>query len=252
MTRRSGSRTSDSPDGTGTHQDRVPPSLRVGPQENEGRPHAVGSSVALRSIRPVAGHGLAVVFAVAGVVLHDDDDVTVVATAPGSGKASRSGIRGGPRGRNLVDSRWEGTHEVGIWDGEAVVRVHRRGQCWSIWRWHDGTDWGTAWYGNLEAPWRRSSLGYDTQDWALDVVGDGVPGSDDWSVAFKDEDELQWYADQGACTPQQAADIYRVGDELKHDLESGGGATDEDWDLWVPPADLPIVALPDGWDSPRP
>ena len=53
-----------------------------------------------------------------------------------------------------------------------------------------------------ESPWRRSAAGYDTSDWALDVVADGVPGTDDWRVGFKDEDELYWYVAQGAFTPE--------------------------------------------------
>ena len=83
-----------------------------------------------------------------------------------------------------------------------MVRVHPRGEaCWSLWRWHDGENWVGDWYGNLESPWRRSAVGYDTQDWALDVVGEGSRALKGLAVRFKDEDELDWYVEQGAFSP---------------------------------------------------
>lgn len=229
----------------------VPSALRTTHESPEAGPHRAGTTVALRSVRPVVGRGPAVVFAVSGVVLHDDDDVTVVATRPGSAKAVRAGARGGPRGRNAVDAGWDGSYDLRVWEGETVVRVHRRGQCWSIWRWHDGRDWGRTWYGNLEAPWRRTAIGYDTQDWALDVVAEGVPDRADWTVGFKDEDELQWFVDQGVCSAAQADSIRHVGHTLAASLRHAGQAEVQDWDRWVPPLEVPPTPLPDGWDTPE-
>ena len=165
-------------------------------------PHRPGEVIALRSIRAFPDRGPAVSFAVAGTVLQDDDEFIAVMTRPGSERASRAGRRTGPRGRNVVVAGWDGSFDIAPWEGPAVVRVHPRGRCWLLWRWHDGTDWTQDWYGNLESPWRRSAAGYDTSDWALDVVADGVPGTDDWRVGFKDEDELYWYVAQGAFTPE--------------------------------------------------
>lgn len=227
----------------------VPRALRATDESPEAGAHRAGTAVALRSVRPVAGRGPTVGFAVAGVVLHDDDELSVVATRPGSEKAVRAGVRGGPRGRNAIDALWNGSYDLGSWEGETVVRVHRRGQCWSIWRWHDGHDWGRTWYGNLEAPWRRTATGYDTQDWALDVVAEGVPGGADWSVRFKDEDELQWYVSQGVCSIEQAESIRHVGQILMDSLRRTGEAEAEDWERWVPSLEVRPTRLPDGWRS---
>jgi hypothetical protein len=229
--------------------DNVPAFLRTPRSEPEHDPHPVGTDVVLRNVRPIADHGPAVSAAFAGVVLYDDADITVVVTAPGSEKAVRAGTLGGPRGRSLVDFLWDGSYSTGLWEGDTVVRVHRRGICWSIWRWHDGNEWGRTWYGNLELPWRRTAIGYDTQDWALDVVGEGIPGTDDWSVHFKDEDELQWGADQGVCMAEQADDVREVGDSLMAIMTAGDDLLSEDWDRWVPPTGLEPTQLPDGWDS---
>ncbi|MGP9536644.1 DUF402 domain-containing protein [Brachybacterium sp. AOP43-C2-M15] len=212
-------------------------------------PHPVGSTVALRSIRGFADRSPAVSFAVAGTVLQDDGDVMVVTTRPGSGRASRAGRRTGPRGRNVVVTGWDGSYDIAGWEGRTVVRVHPRGRCWSVWRWHDGEDWTGDWYGNLEAPWRRSAVGYDTQDWALDVVARGTPGTHSWTVGFKDEDELDWYVEQGAFSPERAAYFRSVGAELAGILRRGEGPVVADWARWVPPAAVKPVPLPKGWQS---
>jgi hypothetical protein len=232
-----------------TDRSNVPASLRPTHPDAEPDPHPVGTEVVLRYIRPVEGRGSAIGFTVGGVVLHDDGDLSVVATAPGSGKARRAGVRSGPRGRNLVDSLWDGSYSVEAWEGDTVVRVHRRGQCWSIWRWYDGNDWGRDWYGNLELPWHRTAIGYDSQDWALDVVGEGMPGTGDWTVHFKDQDELQWYTDRGVGTTEQADDIRSVGDSLMTVMTAGDDLLAVDWDRWVPPTELAPTPLPDGWNS---
>lgn len=210
-------------------------------------PHAVGTTVAIRSIRDFPDREPAVSFAVAGTVLQDDEDLTVVMTRPDSDRASRAGRRTGPRGRNVVVTGWDGTHDVAAWEGSTVVRVHPRGRCWSLWRWHDGENWVGDWYGNLESPWRRGAVGYDTQDWALDVVAEGTPGTGSWSVRFKDEDELDWYVEQGAFSPERAAYFRSVGVELADLLRRGGGLVGADWSPWIPPLDIRAVPLPEGW-----
>lgn len=139
-------------------------------------PHPVGASVVQRSVRRFPETGPAVGFAVGGTVLHDAEDLVVMLTVPGSGMAGRGGPRSGPNGRLVAPGDWDGSYELSTWRGDAVVRVHRPGEPWSIWRWHDGTDWTRRWYGNLEAPWRRTPIGYDMQDWAL-ACSSGARGS---------------------------------------------------------------------------
>ncbi|MBP2381933.1 DUF402 domain-containing protein [Brachybacterium sacelli] len=230
----------------GVGRNGAPESLRVGHDDLEPGPHPVGSEVTIRSVEGVPGRR-AVGFAVAGVVLHDDDEMTVVASISGSDKAERAGERAGPRGRNIIDSLWNGSYTLGVWDGESVVRIHQRGQCWSIWRFHDGHDWSRAWYGNLEAPWRRTEMGYDTQDWTLDVVADGMPGTDDWEVKLKDEDELDWFVDQGVYTIEQAESIREVGQTLSEAMSSAGLDEERKWSTWAPPRDAQPSSLADGW-----
>jgi hypothetical protein len=217
-------------------------------------PHAPGSAVVQRSVRDFPESGPAVGFAVGGTVLEDSAQAIAMMTVPGSGMAGRSGPGSGPNGRLIAPGDWDGGYRLTAWTGSTVVRVHRPGENWSIWRWHDGTDWSRSWYGNLEAPWRRTPIGYDMQDWALDVVAEGTPGTDDWSVAMKDEDELEWFVDNGTATREVADRIIAVGRELRTLFEEGRGVVGADWSAWTPPADARLVALPAGWQelSPTP
>lgn len=218
------------------------------PPAREPVPFHRGAPVVLRSVRDHGPpHGVAVGFAVAGTVVLDTDDVVVVCTPPGSGMRTRAGRGSGPSGRVVLPSTWDGTHDHRLWQGHTVVRVHRRGDRWSVWRWHDGARWTDDWYGNLESPWRRSRTGFDTQDWALDVVGSGHPVGGPWAVRFKDEDELAWMVDRGSVSPTGAAHVRSVGTRLLQHAEEVRWPFDADWDAWLPDPRWTAVPMPADW-----
>lgn len=148
----------------------------------------------------------------------------------------------------MLPHAWDGTYTERAWSGHTVVRVHRRGERWSVWRWHDGVRWADDWYGNLEAPWRRSPIGFDTQDWVLDLVGAGDPVRGPWSVTFKDEDELAWMVEKGLVTTAQAAGVRRSGEQLMDSAMAGRWPFDADWDAWLPDPAWARVPLPAHWD----
>jgi len=219
------------------------------PPSPEPAPFPRGTPVVLRSVRDHGHpHGVAVGFAVAGTVIVDSDNLVVVCTRPGSGLRTRAGRGAGPQGRSILPGTWDGTHVERTWAGQTVVRVHRRGERWSVWRWHDGTSWTDAWYGNLESPWRRSPLGFDTQDWALDVVGTGHPTAGPWAVRYKDEDELAWLVDQGSVTAEQAGHVRRTGARLMGRATRAAWPFDADWDAWLHDPRWAPVPMPPGWD----
>lgn len=210
-------------------------------------PFEPGSEIVLRSIRDFDGNGPAVGFAVTGTVVVDDSDVMAVCTVPDSAMRTRAGRGSGPTGRVILPRDWHGEYHERGWSGHTVVRVHRAGDPWSVWRWHDGSAWLDQWYGNLESPWQRTVLGFDTQDWALDVVGVGHPGTAEWRVASKDEDELDWMVEQGTVTAAQAAEVREAGAELTRLAVAGGWPFDADWGAWVPDPGLVPIPMPEGW-----
>lgn len=211
-------------------------------------PFAPGSRVVLRSIREFGRHGVAVGFAVAGVVLADSPELSVVCTPLGSGVRTRSGEGAGPNGRLVLADAWDGEYHERTWQGHAVVRVHRAGDPWSVWRWHDGQEWVGEWYGNLESPWSRSALGFDSQDWALDVVCSGDPTGATWAVRYKDEDELAWLAQLGAMTAAEVAQAEDAGRRLTTVAAERGWPFDADWTPWVPAVSSTAVPMPVGWE----
>lgn len=213
----------------------------------ETTPFEPGTPVVLRSIRDFGRHGRAVGFAVAGVVLQDAPDLTVVCTPVGSDVRTRSGEGAGPNGRLVLADAWDGDYDRRLWQGHAVVRVHRAGEPWSVWRWHDGEAWVGEWYGNLETPWNRTTIGFDSQDWALDVVGAGDPADPSWSVRYKDEDELAWLAEAGAMSPAEVDAARSAGDRLTRIARQPAWPFDADWSPWVPAASLTPVPMPVGW-----
>ena len=77
------------------------------------------------------------------------------------------------------------------WDVETLM-ITRAGDWHSIWvSWpDDGSEWG--WYVNLQRPLRRTDLGVETMDFALDVII-----NPDRSWRWKDEDELQAFVERG-------------------------------------------------------
>jgi len=221
------------------------------PPAPEPPPFERGAPVVLRSVRDMGRpHGVAVGYAVAGTVVLDDDDVVVVSTRPGSGVRMRAGTGAGPNGRIVLPATWDGTYDERVWQGHTVVRVHRRGDRWSVWRWHDGERWTDHWYGNLESPWRRSPIGFDTQDWALDVVAAGSPLGGPWTVGLKDEDELAWMVEQGYVTDRRARRAREVGARLMRHARDVGWPFDADWDAWLPDPRWGAVPVPEGWERP--
>ena len=211
-------------------------------------PFRAGESVVLRSLHTLGSHGRTVAFAVAGRVLVDDDDVAVVASPLGSAVRRRAGAGSGPNARLVLPSDWDGAYVEDRWFGATVVRVHPKGAAWSVWRWHDGTQWLPDWYVNLELPWVRTSIGFDRQDWTLDVIA-APDGAGRWSVRYKDEDELAFYTDEGLVTETDRTMIERTGEDATAAVHTGSFPFETDWSRWVPDPKWSAPQMPAGWDA---
>ena len=72
------------------------------------------------------------------------------------------------------------------WQGHGVLMLHRRGDPYSVWHFWTGDDRAfSAWYVNSKRPYELTSIGFDTQDFELDLVV-----SPDGSWRLKDDDLL--------------------------------------------------------------
>jgi predicted RNA-binding protein associated with RNAse of E/G family len=127
-----------------------------------------------------------------------------------------------------------------------VVRLHPIGQSYSVIRtWRD--DRFVGWYVNLEQPWQRTPIGFDSRDDVLDVVA-----TDDLTaVTLKDEDELDFAVHVGHLSAREAAEIRRTAAMVRAEIANRHWPFDESgWNALRLPIGMPPVELPRQWDAP--
>jgi len=135
------------------------------------------------------------------------------------------------------------------WSGHGVLALRRPGEAYSVMHFWDGPDRRFAgWYLNLEEPFRRTSIGFDTQDLELDVW---IPAAGDWR--FKDVELLAERVRDGRYTHEQAEATRALGEEIGAMLERGEPWWDDRWAGFVPEPGWHGPAFPTGWeDAPVP
>jgi predicted RNA-binding protein associated with RNAse of E/G family len=69
---------------------------------------------------------------------------------------------------------------------------------------------------NIQEPFRRTDVGYDTQDLELDII---VRADGSW--ALKDDDVLEQRIAEGRFTSEQIADVRDEARRITRDLEAG-------------------------------
>lgn len=175
-------------------------------------------------------------------VVADTDDLLALYLAPGNPGKRRTGVRGGPRGRVMLED--SGEYEDWVWRQNRVLILYRPGDAHEVqlFRRHRDAHF-LGWYIDLCEPLRRVSLGVDTRDHVLDVWM--TPDRTAWS--WKDEDEFLWRQEQGMISPEQAratrAEAERAVARLTADP-----ALYREWVDWQPDPAWPVPAVPAGWD----
>ena len=100
------------------------------------------------------------------------------------------------------------------------------------------------WYVNLETEPRRTSIGFDYTDHALDVL----VSIDRTTVTWKDEGELDEAVGLGLFTQEEASSFRRDGDRAVEKLVNREPPFDRDWTDWRPDPSWTEPDLPAGWD----
>ena len=144
----------------------------------------------------------------------------------------------GPTGRHP----WHGR---GAWEGHGVLMLQRPWESYAVWHFWNGPERAFAgWYLNLQEPFRRTAVGYDTQDLELDVW---MPSRGGWS--FKDEDLLEVRVREGRFTQDEVASIRALGDEIGAMLDQSEQWWDASWSKWRPDPSWRGPTLPAGWET---
>jgi hypothetical protein len=177
-------------------------------------------------------------------VVRDEADLVALYLCPGTLSRRRTGQRGGPGGRQMLPDGWAGEYETSAWHTHRALVLHRPGSAHSVglfWRDADGAL--AYWYVNLENPWRRSSVGFDTWDHVLDVVA--APDLSRWE--WKDEDEFAWWREVGMITPAEADAIRAEGHRAIVAIERRLSPYCDGWERWTPDPLWTPLDVPANW-----
>src|SRR5205807_6354277 len=110
-------------------------------------------------------------FVFAAVVLEDGPSFTALFQPKGAPCKRRSGERSGPAGRQMLPGGWDGRHDDRAFAGPSTARVHPVGSGFAVLRhWDEHRRRYQGWYVNLERPWRRTPIGFDSRDDVLDLT----------------------------------------------------------------------------------
>jgi hypothetical protein len=99
-----------------------------------------------------------------------------------------------------------------------------------------------SYYVNMEEPFRRTPIGFDTCDHALDIVV-----QPDFTWAWKDEDELAAFVSSGAYSAEFASSVRAEACRLIDDIERRAFPFGSGWEAWEPDPSWDVPALPDDW-----
>jgi hypothetical protein len=141
----------------------------------------------------------------------------------------------------LVELLWQTPDES---PGQLIVAP--RGEQFSLIVRFTGRDMRVAgWYVNLQAPFWRTPVGYDSTDYVLDVV----VAADRQSWSWKDEAEFEATVDRGYLSALEREGIREAGIRAVELARRGAPPFLDRWENWRPDPSWPVPDLPDGWDE---
>ena len=111
--------------------------------------------------------------------------------------------------------------------------------------WDTGTKNLDCWYVNLQEPIRRTKIGFDTMDHALDVVIHPDMSSWEW----KDDDEFQEAQKVGYFSAEKAREIWLEGERAVKLITSERRSMYEKWATWQANPEWGIPKLSPNWDK---
>lgn len=143
--------------------------------------------------------------------------------------------RAGASGRELADAPWSLN----------TMRLMFPGRAHSVWlSWHAQDGSFIGYYVNLEEPYRRTPIGFDTNDHTLDIV---VTPDLRWS--WKDEDALEGQLRDGNYSAELIDEIQREAASVVAAIDSHEPPFSDGWEQWRPDPAWPVPTLPANWNS---
>ena len=130
------------------------------------------------------------------------------------------------------------------WHGHGCLMIQKPQDAYAVWHFWNGPEREFAcWYINLQEPFRRTAIGYDTQDLELDLI---VYPDGRWEL--KDDELMDQRVEEGRWSKKRVADIRAVGSAIAERLQRGERWWQQEWRNWKPDPDWVVPAnLPAGW-----
>ena len=180
-------------------------------------------------------------------VVEDSDEVTMLytmvgtpmkveATADGTVMQRRLGsfVDRQKMTRGFADWTWTQNHTL------MIQRPGSMRSTWLFWRGDTGTF--NYYYVNLQAPLTRTTVGFDSADYVLDLVV-----KPDFSWEWKDVDEFADARTAGVMPAELLDAVQRTGDETIPIIETRGWPFDAGLETWRPDPAWEIPELPENW-----
>jgi len=211
-------------------------------QSRGGERHRPGDAVVLRYVT-TAGH---IEICWPCRVVEDREDLVVLFIAAGSP------YKAGPK-RSAAEKRRQPAGPLPpneyVWRND-TLRLMLPGRSHSVSMFF-GVEAGTRrllkYFVNMEEPFRRTAVGFDTQDHTLDIE---VTPELAWR--WRDEAELANHVAEGFYTAELAAAAREEGSSAIEAILRLGHACTRGWPEWQPPAEWRAPAFVDGWDTAPP
>jgi len=176
-------------------------------------------------------------------VVQDDGHVLALFIAAGSG------YKAGPKRtalQKLSMPRAALPPDEYVWrrDTLRLMFPGRRHSVWLSWV-NEGSR--RAFYGyfvNMEEPFRRTPVGFDTQDHTLDIE---VTPEHDWK--WRDTAELDEHVKHGFYTAPLAGEVWDEGRRTIDEIVRGSHPCLDGWRDWLPDAAWQVPQVPAEWSS---
>ncbi len=141
----------------------------------------------------------------------------------------------------LVELRWQAPD-----DSPGQLIVAPRGEQFSVIVRFLGSEMRLAsWYVNLQAPFWRTPVGYDSTDHVLDAV----IAADRQSWSWKDEAEFEAAVDRGYLSAPEREGVREAGLRAVELARRGAPPFIDRWAIWRPDPAWFIPELPGGWET---
>ncbi|MCZ6539955.1 MAG: DUF402 domain-containing protein [Chloroflexi bacterium] len=175
------------------------------------------------------------------------DTPELIATWTPVGTTVVNGVSGGAAHLSvevMAAKSWEMVSRK--WRISGTLRLKSPRAMWSLWLfWEKDMVDLRAWYINIDAPYRRTPLGFDTWDMFLDVVV--TPDRKSWR--YKDEDEFAEAIAAGLFTDEEAGAVRVAAAQALEIVKADRPPFDSTWASWRPDPLWEMPELPEGWDE---